>query len=79
MNAARRYGIIYYTRSGHQNNKTMFYHVKELQSNARVSKPDPVFAILLLEQFGDANGELAAALRYFGQALGSKKAISRQI
>jgi Mn-containing catalase len=50
----------------------MFYHVKELQFNARVSKPDPQFATLLLEQFGGANGELAAALRYFGQAFGAK-------
>ena len=51
----------------------MFYHIKELQFNARVSKPDPAFATLLLEQFGGANGELAAALRYFGQAFGAKK------
>src|SRR5207237_10862853 len=51
----------------------MCYHVKELQFNARVSKPDPAFATLLLEQFGGANGELAAALRYFVQAFGAKK------
>lgn len=51
----------------------MFYHVKELQFNAKVSRPDPAFATLLLEQFGGANGELAAALRYFGQAFGAKK------
>jgi len=51
----------------------MFYHVKDLQFNARVSKPDPAFATLLLEQFGGANGELAAALRYFGQAFGARK------
>src|SRR3954454_5686936 len=51
----------------------MFYHVKELQFNARVTRPDPAFATLLLEQFGGANGELAAALRYFGQAFGAKK------
>lgn len=50
----------------------MFYHVKDLQFNARVSKPDPAFATLLLEQFGGANGELAAALRYFGQAFGAR-------
>ncbi len=52
----------------------MFYHVKELQFNARVAKPDPAFATLLLEQFGGANGELAAALRYFAQAFPAKKA-----
>ncbi len=51
----------------------MFYHVKELQFNARVSRPDPAFATILLEQFGGANGELAAALRYFSQAFGCKK------
>lgn len=50
----------------------MFYHVKDLQFNARVSRPDPAFASLLLEQFGGANGELAAALRYFVQAFGAK-------
>src|SRR5215218_3757240 len=50
----------------------MFYHVKELQFKARVSRPDPAFATLLLEQFGGANGELAAALRYFGQAFAAK-------
>lgn len=51
----------------------MFYHVKELQFNARVSKPDPAFATLLLEQFGGANGELKAALQYFTQAFAAKK------
>lgn len=50
----------------------MFYHVKELQFNARVSRPDPAFATLLLEQFGGANGELAAAMRYFTQAFAAK-------
>ena len=51
----------------------MFYHVKDLQFNAKVSRPDPVFATLLLDQFGGANGELAAALRYFGQSFAAKK------
>lgn len=46
----------------------MFYHVKELQFNARVSKPDPRFARLLLEQFGGGNGELKAAMQYFVQS-----------
>ncbi|MBZ9796086.1 manganese catalase family protein [Mesorhizobium sp. ES1-4] len=51
----------------------MFHHVKELQFNARVSEPDPKFAALLLEQFGGANGELAAAMRYFTQAFSTRK------
>lgn len=46
----------------------MFYHSKELQFNARVSKPDPRFARLLLEQFGGGNGELKASMQYFVQA-----------
>lgn len=57
----------------HLKSSFMFYHVKDLQFNARVSGPDPAFATLLLEQFGGANGELAAALRYFAQAFGAKK------
>lgn len=51
----------------------MFYHVKELQFNARVSKPDPRFASLLLEQFGGPNGELKAAMQYFVQAFSAKQ------
>lgn len=50
----------------------MFYHVKDLQFNARVSRPDPRFANILLEQFGGENGELAAAMQYFTQAYGAK-------
>lgn len=51
----------------------MFHHVKELQFNARVSKPDVRFAKLLQEQFGGCNGELKAAMQYFVQAFGCKK------
>ena len=50
----------------------MFYHVKDLQFNARVSGPDPRFANLLLQQFGGPNGELKAAMQYFVQAFGAK-------
>src|SRR5690606_27774968 len=52
----------------------MFHHVKELQYNARVSKPDPRFARLLLDQFGGPNSELKAAMQYFVQAFGCRKA-----
>jgi Mn-containing catalase len=51
----------------------MFYHVKELQFNARVTQPDPAFARLLLEQFGGANGELAAAMQYFVQSFAARQ------
>ena len=52
----------------------MFHHVKELQFNARVSKPDPAFARMLLEQFGGANGELKAAMQYFVQSFSARQA-----
>ena len=43
-----------------------------MQFYARVLKPDPAFATLSSEQFGGANGELKAALRYFAKAFGAK-------
>lgn len=51
----------------------MFYHVKDLQFNARVSRPDPRFATLLLDQFGGPNGELKAAMQYFVQAFAARQ------
>jgi Mn-containing catalase len=48
----------------------MFMHNKRLQYTVRVAEPNPVLASLLLEQFGGPDGELAAAMRYFTQALG---------
>ena len=47
----------------------MFMHNRRLQYTVRVARPDPGLANLLLEQFGGAQGELAAAARYFTQAL----------
>jgi manganese catalase len=47
----------------------MFAHNKRLQYTVRVSQTDPVLANLLLEQFGGPQGELAAAMRYFTQAI----------
>jgi Mn-containing catalase len=47
----------------------MFMHNKRLQYTVRVSEPNPKLACMLLEQFGGAEGELAAAMRYFTQAL----------
>lgn len=46
----------------------MFQHIKDLQFDARVSRPDPRFARLLLDQFGGGNSELKAAMQYFVQA-----------
>ena len=47
----------------------MFKHVKGLQYTVRVAGPNPGLANLMLEQFGGAQGELAAAMRYFTQGL----------
>ena len=47
----------------------MFTHNKKLQYTVRVSEPNPALASLMLEQFGGPQGELAAAMRYFTQAL----------
>ena len=52
----------------------MFQHIKDLQFNARVSGPDPRFANMLLDQFGGGNGELKAAMQYFVQAFGCRRA-----
>jgi Mn-containing catalase len=52
----------------------MFMHNKRLQYTVRVSEPNPRLATMMLEQFGGADGELAAAMRYFTQGLGEDDA-----
>ena len=47
----------------------MFMHNKRLQYTVRVEETNPGLANLMLEQFGGPQGELAAAMRYFTQAL----------
>jgi Mn-containing catalase len=47
----------------------MFMHNKRLMYTVRVAEPNPMLSSLLLEQFGGPQGELAAAMRYFSQAL----------
>jgi len=47
----------------------MFAHNKRLQYTVRVAGPNPGLANLMLEQFGGPQGELAAAMRYFTQAV----------
>jgi Mn-containing catalase len=47
----------------------MYHHVKKLMYTVRVDMPDPAFGNMLLEQFGGANGELAAAMQYSIQGL----------
>jgi len=50
----------------------MFAHNKRLQYTVRVSETNPALANLMLEQFGGPQGELAAAMRYFTQAVGEE-------
>ncbi|HWK22099.1 MAG TPA: manganese catalase family protein [Ureibacillus sp.] len=45
----------------------MFYYEKKLQYPVRVSTCNPMLAKFLTEQYGGADGELAAALRYMNQ------------
>lgn len=47
----------------------MYHHLKKLMYTVNVGTPDPRFGRMLLEQFGGANGELAAALQYSVQGL----------
>lgn len=47
----------------------MYHHVKKLMYTVHVGEADPRFGNMLLEQFGGANGELAAAMQYSIQGL----------
>lgn len=47
----------------------MYHHIKKLMYTVQVGTPDPQFGNMLLEQFGGANGELAAAMQYSIQGL----------
>jgi len=42
----------------------MYHHVKKLMYTVNVGTPNVRFGNMLLEQFGGANGELAAAMQY---------------
>ncbi len=42
----------------------MYHHVKKLMYTVEIGESDPKFGRMLLEQFGGANGELAAAMQY---------------
>src|SRR5882762_3975282 len=53
----------------HLKDLSMYHHVKKLMYTVRVDQPDPSFGNMLLEQFGGANGELAAAMQYSIQGL----------
>ncbi|AYJ88943.1 manganese catalase [Bacillus safensis] len=45
----------------------MFYHIKELQYEAKPSKPDPVYAKKLQEVLGGQYGEISVMMQYLFQ------------
>lgn len=45
----------------------MFYHIKELQYQAKPEKPDPVYAKKLQEVLGGQFGEISVAMQYLFQ------------
>ena len=57
----------------------MYHHVKKLMYTVRVGEPDPRFGNMLLEQFGGANGELAAAMQYSIQGLNCDDAARKDL
>jgi len=57
----------------------MYHHVKKLMYTVRVVEPDPKFGNMLLEQFGGANGELAAAGTKSTERASSPKPMQRGV
>src|SRR5215216_3467437 len=57
----------------------MYHHVKKLMYTVRVDRPDPHFGNMLLEQFGGANGELAAAMQYSIQGINCEDAARKDL
>ncbi len=57
----------------------MYHHVKQLMFTVRVDTPDPRFGNMLLEQFGGANGELAAAMQYSVQGLNTEDPVLKDV
>src|SRR5436305_8853976 len=57
----------------------MYHHIKQLMYTVRIGQPDPRFGNMLLEQFGGANGELAAAMQYSIQGLNCDDAARKDL
>ena len=57
----------------------MYHHVKELMYTVNVGVADATFGNMLLEQFGGANGELAAAMQYSIQGLNCEDAARKDL
>lgn len=57
----------------------MYHHVKKLMYTVEIGEADPKFGRMLLEQFGGANGELAAAMQYSIQGLNCEDAARKDL
>jgi Mn-containing catalase len=57
----------------------MYHHVKKLMYTVNIGEPDPRFGRMLLEQFGGANGELAAAMQYSIQGMNCEDAARKDL
>jgi Mn-containing catalase len=57
----------------------MYHHVKKLMYTVEIGEPDPKFGRMLLEQFGGANGELAAAMQYSIQGFNCEDAARKDL
>ncbi len=57
----------------------MYHHVKKLMYTVNIDTPDPKFGRMLLEQFGGANGELAAAMQYSIQGMNCEDAARKDL
>ena len=45
----------------------MFVYEKKLQFPVKIKNPNPALARVIISQFGGADGELAASMRYLSQ------------
>src|SRR5271170_6080746 len=57
----------------------MYHHIKKLMYTVHVNQPDPRFGNMLLEQFGGANGELAAAMQYSIQGINCEDMVCKDL
>src|ERR1700751_1756499 len=57
----------------------MYHHIKKLMYTVNVGTPDVAFGNMLLEQFGGANGELAAAMQYTIQGWNCVDDLARRV
>jgi Mn-containing catalase len=57
----------------------MYHHVKKLMYTVNIGEADPKFGRMLLEQFGGANGELAAAMQYSIQGMNCEDAARKDL